>query len=108
MAIDGGVVSEMTLTPNGVSFPAASMARTLMKFEPAVSAALQVKDEAPTVAGRPLHVTLVIPERGSETEPLTFAVVAPRALPSTGAAMATDGALLSMLTRTFFVAVLPA
>ena len=81
-----------------------------MEFGPWVSRTVQVKFEPETAAGVPLHVTFDTPDRLSASLPLSPMEMVLRLMvePLGGDSMLTVGDVLSSLTLTEALAVLPA
>jgi hypothetical protein len=93
-----------------LEFPATSVACTEMEFGPCVSRTVQVKFEPEIAPGEPLHVTPEAPDKLSLTLPLSpIATVLKLMLdPFGGEATVTTGGVLSILTVTEVLALLPA
>jgi hypothetical protein len=103
-----GAVSRETLRVTTASFPATSRARTTTALGPSASGTEQSKRWPETLAGAPPQVTPSSPERPSPTAPATAIDAPPACAPSTGEVTLKAGGVLSMLSVTPAVAVLPA
>jgi hypothetical protein len=91
-----------------VAFPATSEPATTMVLVPTVRVTLQDRLDWASVAAAPLQVTPAIPESASVTVPETARGDVVTVAPDAGALMAIVGAVLSILSVTVAVAVLPA
>ena len=98
----------MTLTDCGFELPATSVACRDIVFPPGLSVTEQLNDPAWMVAAEPLQVTAETPERATETLPVTETVGEVTVAPFAGDVMLNAGGVLSRLTVTFVVALLPA
>ena len=107
MILTTGAGTSVTLVLAELVLPAASVAVTEMVSAPVLSVSLQLKLEPLSCASEPLQETLAIPEPVSVADPET-GVCVEYAFPEDGEVMATVGGVLSSLTSSEVVAVLPA
>jgi hypothetical protein len=102
-----GAGTSVTLVLADAELPAASVAVTEIVPTPVLSEVLQVNPEPLSCAAAPLHETLATPEAVSLAVPET-GVCVEYTFPDEGEVIATVGGVLSSLTRSEVVAVLPA
>jgi hypothetical protein len=88
-------------------FPATSVPATAMVFAPGVRATLQDRADWASEAGAPLQVAFAIPESDSVTVPVTGRGDAVTVVPEAGEVTVMTGGVLSSLTVTVVLAVLP-